>query len=41
MTEDDDSGAEFFFDLVKTLVALFCFVLILATVGGIVWGLLA
>lgn len=37
---DTDSGGDFFFDLLKVLVALFFFCLCVAVIGGIVWGLL-
>ena len=39
--DDTDSGGDFFMDLMKTLVALFFFVLFLFVMGTIVWGFLA
>ena len=40
MNDDDtDAGGDFFFDLMKTLVALLCFVLFLIAMGAIVGGL--
>lgn len=42
MNDDDtDSGADFFFDLMKTLIALFFFTLFLVVMGIVVWGLIA
>jgi len=41
MNDDDDSGGEFFFDLLKTLVALFVFILFLMVMGTIIGGLLS
>jgi hypothetical protein len=41
MNDDDtDAGGDFFFDLMKVLVALFFFCLFAAMIGSIVWGLL-
>jgi hypothetical protein len=41
MNDDDtDAGGDFFFDLMKVLIALFFFCLCVAVIGGIVWGLL-
>jgi hypothetical protein len=42
MNDDDtDAGGDFFFDLMKTLVALLFFILFLFVMGTIVWGFLA
>jgi hypothetical protein len=42
MNDDDtDSGGDFFFDLLQVLIALFVFILIIAVMGGVVWGLIA
>lgn len=42
MNDDDtDAGGDFFIDFMKTIIALFCFVLIVITIGAIVWGLVA
>jgi hypothetical protein len=42
MNDDDtDAGGDFFFDLLKVLLALFVFILIVTVMGGIVWGLIA
>jgi hypothetical protein len=41
MNDDDtDAGGDFFFDLMKVLIALLVFILIVSVMGGIVWGLL-
>ena len=41
MNDDDtDSGGDFFFDLIKTLIALFAFILFVSVMGTIVWGLI-
>lgn len=39
--DDDDSSGDFFFDLLKTLVALFVFILFLMVMGTIIGGLLS
>lgn len=39
--DDDDSNADFLFDLIKTLIALFFFILFLVVMGIVVWGLIA
>jgi flagellar basal body-associated protein FliL len=39
--DDTDAGGDFFFDLMKVLIALFVFILIVAVMGGVVWGLIA
>ena len=40
MNDDDtDSGGDFFFDLMKTLVALLVFILFILVMGTIVGGL--
>jgi hypothetical protein len=42
MNDDDtDSGGDFFFDLIKTVVAMFFFGLFVSVIGGVVWGLVA
>lgn len=42
MNDDDtDAGGDFFFDLIKTVIALFCFVLSVSLICAIVWGLIA
>jgi hypothetical protein len=40
MNDNDTDSGDFFFDLLKVLVALFFFCLCVAVIGGIVWGLL-
>jgi len=39
--DDTDAGGDFFIDLVKTMIALFIFVLFVSVIGGVVWGLVA
>jgi predicted lipid-binding transport protein (Tim44 family) len=41
MSQDDDTDAsgDFFFDLMKTLIALFVFILLVTVIGGVVWSL--
>ena len=39
MNEDDDSGDDFFVDLLKTVVALLLFMIFVTVIGSIVWGL--
>ena len=39
--DDTDSGGDLFFDLVKTLIALFAFFLFIVVMGTIVGGLLS
>jgi uncharacterized membrane protein len=42
MNDDDtDSGGDFFMDLMKTLIALFVFILFIVVMGSIVGGLLS
>jgi hypothetical protein len=43
MSQDDDTdaGGDFFIDLVKTMIALFIFVLFVSVIGGVIWGLVA
>ena len=42
MNDDDtDAGGDFFFDLLKTMIAILFFVLFVVTIGGVVWGLIA
>jgi hypothetical protein len=38
--DDTDAGGDFFIDLVKTMIALFIFVLFVAVLGSLVWRLL-
>ena len=38
--DDTDAGGDFFFDLLKVLLALFVFILFIIVMGGVVWGLL-
>jgi len=41
MNDDDtDSGGDFFFDLIKTVVAIFLFVSLVASIGSFVWWLI-
>jgi hypothetical protein len=42
MSQDDDTdaGGDLFIDLVKTMIALFIFVLFVAVIGSLVWRLL-
>lgn len=39
--DDTDAGGDFFFDLMKVLIAIFVFILFIAVMGGFVWGLIA
>ena len=42
MNDDDtDSGGDFFFDLMKTLIALFVFILFIVVMGTVVGGILS
>ncbi len=41
MNDDDDSGGDFFVDLMKTLVALFFLCLFFAVIGIVVMELVA
>jgi hypothetical protein len=42
MNDDDtDAGGDFFIDLMKTVIAIFFFVLFFSVIGGVVWGLIA
>jgi len=41
MNDDDNDSGDFFFDLLQVLIALFVFILIIAVMGGVVWGLIA
>jgi len=38
--DDTDASGDFFIDLMKTIIAIFCFVLFVGTVGAVVWELL-
>jgi len=42
MNDDDDTeaGGDFFIDLIKTMIAIFFFVLFVSVIGGVIWGLL-
>jgi hypothetical protein len=39
--DETDAGGDFFFDLMKTVIALFCFVLSVSLICAVVWGLIA
>jgi hypothetical protein len=39
--DDTDAGGDFFIDLMKTMIALFIFVLFVAVIGSLVWRLVA
>ena len=42
MNDDDtDAGGDFFIDLMKTIIAIFCFVLFFSVICSVVWGLVA
>jgi len=42
MNDDDtDAGGDFFFDLLKVLIAILVFILFIVVMGGFVWGLIA
>ena len=41
MNDEDDSGGGFFVDMIKTIIAIFFFVLFMSVVASIVWGLIA
>ena len=41
MNDDDDSSGDFFFDLMKTLIAMFVFILFIVVMGTVVGGLLS
>ena len=38
--DDDDSGGDFFVDMVKTVLAIGFFLLLVVTIGAVVWGLI-
>jgi hypothetical protein len=42
MSQDDDTdaGGDFFIDLMKTIIAIFCFVMFVSVICSVVWGLL-
>ena len=42
MSQDDDTdaGGDFFIDLMKTIIAIFCFVMFVSVICTVVWGLL-
>ena len=37
---NDDGDNDFFFDLLKTIIALLLFLIFVTVIGSIVWGLL-
>jgi hypothetical protein len=39
MTDDDDpdAGGDFFIDLMKTIIAIFCFVMFVSVMCSVVW----
>jgi hypothetical protein len=39
--DDTDSGGDFFFDLIRTVLAIGFFVLFVSTIGAVLWGLIA
>ncbi|CAB4121030.1 hypothetical protein UFOVP10_9 [uncultured Caudovirales phage] len=39
--DDTNSGGDFFFDLLQVLIAVFIFILFVAVMGCVVWGLIA
>jgi hypothetical protein len=42
MNDDDtDSSGDFFFDLLKTAIAILFFLLFVSVLGSVVWGLIA
>jgi hypothetical protein len=42
MNDDDtDAGGDFFVDFIKTVIAIFFFVLFVSIMGSFVWGLIA
>ena len=42
MNDDDtDSGGDFFVDMMKTILAVGFFLLLVITIGAVVWGLIA
>jgi len=42
MNDDDtDAGGDFFVDFIKTVIAIFFFVLFVSIIGSFVWGLIA
>ena len=41
MKPDDDNEGDFFFDLMKALLAVFGFILFVSVMGTVVWGLIA
>jgi hypothetical protein len=38
--DDTDAGGDFFVDFIKTVIAIFFFVLFVAVIGSVVWRLL-
>ena len=40
MNDDDDTGGDFFIDMVKTVLAIGFFLLFVVTVGAVVWSLI-
>jgi len=42
MNDDDtDSGGDFFVDMIKTAIAVGFFLLLVVTIGAVVWGFVA
>ena len=39
MNDEEDSGGDFFVDLLKTIIALLLFMIFVTVIGSIVWGL--
>ena len=39
MNDEEDSGGDFFVDLLKTIIALLLFLIFVTVIGSIVWGL--
>jgi hypothetical protein len=37
--DDTDAGGDFIIDFIKTLIAIFFFVLFVSVIGGVIWGL--
>lgn len=38
--DDTDAGGDMFFDFLKVVLAIFCFVLLATALGGIVWWIM-
>jgi hypothetical protein len=39
--DDTDAGGDFFVDMVKTAIGIFFILLLVVTVGGVLWSLIA